>query len=102
MGLATDAERMTQRFLWSILGTGLVAHKFVVDLRQVEGAEVVAVASRDPDNARRFATGHGIPNALDYDNAIKAQADAARKASEEARNFTNPRPWRPSPPERLF
>ncbi len=40
---------------WGILGTGAIAQKFASDLSLVEGAELVAVASRTKESAERFA-----------------------------------------------
>lgn len=48
---------------WGVLGTGSIAGSMVRALRQVPEARVVAVGSRDPDRARRFAEAHGIPRA---------------------------------------
>jgi len=51
-----------------ILGAARIAPTALVrPARQVAGAEVVAVAARDPERARRFARKHGIPRVLpDY------------------------------------
>ncbi|MDX1649278.1 MAG: Gfo/Idh/MocA family oxidoreductase [Myxococcota bacterium] len=47
---------------FGILGAARIAPMALVrPARQVEGAQVVAVAARDPDRARRFATRHGVP-----------------------------------------
>lgn len=48
---------------WGILATGGIARQFTKDLAYVDDAEVVAVGSRSPEAAERFATAHGIPRA---------------------------------------
>lgn len=48
-------------FRWGILGTGPVARKFVLGLRQADRAAAVAVASRARDHAERFARDLGVP-----------------------------------------
>lgn len=76
---------MTQPFRWSILGTGAVARKFVLDLACLKGtAEARVAASRTPENAKRFASDLGIPEALDYDGAIAADTDAVYIATPAA------------------
>ena len=45
---------------WGILGTGLIAHKFATALRDVPGAELVAVASRASDKAQAFGKHVGV------------------------------------------
>ncbi len=48
---------------WGILATGGIATTFVEDLRRLPDAEVLAVGSRTPEAAERFARRHGIPRA---------------------------------------
>ena len=45
----------TAKVRWAILGCGRIARKFAADLRLVTDAELVAVASRDKNNAEIFA-----------------------------------------------
>lgn len=45
---------------WGILATGGIAHAFAGDLA-LSGRRTVAVGSRDPESARRFAAEFGIP-----------------------------------------
>ena len=76
---------MTRPFRWSILGTGAVARKFALDLAQLDGAaDAHVAASRNPDNARSFADGLGIPHALEYDAAVNADVDAVYIATPAA------------------
>jgi hypothetical protein len=44
-----------QKIRWGILACGRIARKFADDLKHVEGAELVAVASRDLERAKVFA-----------------------------------------------
>ncbi|TDC69953.1 Gfo/Idh/MocA family oxidoreductase [Micromonospora sp. KC606] len=46
---------------WGILATGNIAARFAEDLRLVPGADLVAVGSRTPESAERFAARHDIP-----------------------------------------
>lgn len=52
-----------QAIRWGILGPGSISRKFAADLRLAEGAEIVAVGSRDQDRADGFATEFEIPYA---------------------------------------
>lgn len=56
-----------------ILGTGFAARCHVDALRRLPSVEIVAVASRDPQRAERFAQDAGIPRAYgSYDELISA------------------------------
>jgi predicted dehydrogenase len=48
---------------WGILSTGWMAATFTEDLLRMPDHEVVAVGSRTPDAAHRFAAKYGIPRA---------------------------------------
>ncbi|MEV7564016.1 Gfo/Idh/MocA family protein [Streptomyces tanashiensis] len=48
---------------WGILATGGIAERFTTDLLALDGAEVVAVASRTEASAKAFADRFGIPRA---------------------------------------
>ncbi|ALO07908.1 Putative oxidoreductase [Streptomyces venezuelae] len=48
---------------WGILATGGIAERFTTDLQTLDGAEVVAVASRTEASAKTFADRFGIPRA---------------------------------------
>ncbi|GAB4082540.1 Gfo/Idh/MocA family oxidoreductase [Modestobacter muralis] len=54
---------MTEEIRWGVVGPGRIAEKVVADFAAVEGALVVAVASRSADRARDFADRHGIERA---------------------------------------
>lgn len=64
-------------FRWAILGTGPVARKFALDLRQLgDRAALQVVASRAPENAARFAADLGVADvAPDYAAAAGADVD---------------------------
>ena len=51
---------MEQVIRWGILGTGKIAQAMAAALRDVPGAQLVAVASRGADSARRFGAQFGI------------------------------------------
>ena len=53
---------------WGIIGLGSIAHTFVADLLQVEGAVLFAVASRDQNKANDFAKTYGASYA--YGNYV--------------------------------
>src|SRR5689334_15912555 len=46
---------MIDKIGWGILGCGKIANKFAFDLRLVEGAELIAIASRDKTKAKEFS-----------------------------------------------
>ncbi|SDR72600.1 Predicted dehydrogenase [Friedmanniella luteola] len=48
---------------WGVLGPGRIAQALVRDFVHVDGAAVVAVASRSLDRAQAFADEHGLPQA---------------------------------------
>ncbi|MFH0245516.1 Gfo/Idh/MocA family protein [Streptomyces sp. HK10] len=48
---------------WGILATGGIAGAFARDLAALPGGELLAVGSRSPESARRFADEHGAPRA---------------------------------------
>ncbi|MFJ5834908.1 Gfo/Idh/MocA family protein [Streptomyces sp. NPDC093089] len=54
---------MGEAVRWGILATGGIAERFTTDLLTLDGAEVVAVASRTEASARAFADRFGIPRA---------------------------------------
>ncbi len=60
---------------WGIVGPGRIAESVVGDFAEVEGAEVVAVASRSADRARAFAARHGVNRAYGSYAEIIADAD---------------------------
>lgn len=63
-------------FRWAILGTGGVSRKFILGLRAVPGQSAVVCASRNPENAARFAKDFGLEVADYALAAAHSQADA--------------------------
>jgi predicted dehydrogenase len=51
---------MRDKLRWGILSTGKIAGRFAVSLASSRHGELVAVASRTPEAAERFAAEHGI------------------------------------------
>ncbi|MER7947135.1 Gfo/Idh/MocA family oxidoreductase [Streptomyces sp. NPDC096079] len=60
---------------WGILATGGIAERFTTDLLALDGAEVVAVASRTEASAKAFADRFGIPRAYGEWAGLFADAD---------------------------
>lgn len=50
---------------FGIVGTGTIAHRFAQAVKNVEGAELVAVASRTKENAEKFGDEFDIPVRFD-------------------------------------
>jgi len=75
-------------FRWAILGTGAVARKFALDLRQLgDRAALQVVASRTAGNATRFAADLGVADvAPDYAAAVTADVDAVYIATPPAQH----------------
>lgn len=64
---------MKQKVRFGILGPGKIANRFTDSFVHVPDAEVVAIASRDPERARAFAEKHAI--ARHYDSYEKLVND---------------------------
>lgn len=62
-------------FRWGIVGTGYVARKFVLGLRQSGGGTAQGVHSRTRANAASFARGLGIPHVMDSVAELAGRAD---------------------------
>jgi predicted dehydrogenase len=60
---------------WGILGPGRIATRMVGALGASARSELVAVASRDPDRAARFASEYGVPNVRGSYDALIGSAD---------------------------
>ncbi|MBR5348170.1 MAG: Gfo/Idh/MocA family oxidoreductase [Lachnospiraceae bacterium] len=52
-------------FRFGVLGAGRISNKFCDAVARIEGAEVVAIASKSMDRAKSFATANAIPAAYD-------------------------------------
>ena len=51
-----------KRIRFGIVGTGTIAHRFANAIKNVENAELVAVASRTKENAQKFGDEFNIKN----------------------------------------
>ena len=67
-----------KKIRWGIAGPGAIAHKFAKAVKNVDCAELVAVASRSEQNARSFADKYDIPLSFcGYENmAVSDKVDA--------------------------
>ncbi|MFD4374608.1 Gfo/Idh/MocA family protein [Streptomyces sp. NPDC058486] len=68
-GITSDGIR------WGVLATGGIAERFAADLAGLDGAEVVAVASRTEASARAFADRFGIARAYGGWDGLFADPD---------------------------
>ncbi|MGY2079217.1 Gfo/Idh/MocA family protein [Modestobacter sp. SYSU DS0657] len=66
---------MTEEIRWGVVGPGRIAEKVVEDFAVVDGARVVAVASRSLDRAQGFARRHGLERAHGSYAEILADAE---------------------------
>ena len=64
-----------QEIRWGVVGPGRIAEKVVQDVVHVEGARVVAVASRSFDRAEDFARRHGVERAYGSYTEVLADPD---------------------------
>lgn len=69
------ADTPTTPVRWGILGAGRIAGIFANDLPFAEGAELLAVGSRDIDKANRFADEHDIPRRYGSYEELAADPD---------------------------
>ena len=53
------------RFRFGVLGAGRISNKFCDAVARIEGAEVVAIASKSMERAKAFAAANAIPAAYD-------------------------------------
>ena len=56
---------------WGLLGAGNLLERWMKGFRQVEEAEIAAIASRTPETAQRMADRFGIGDALSYEEILK-------------------------------
>ena len=62
-----------KKIRWGIVGPGSIANRFAKALRNVDCAELVAVASREESRAQAFAEKYGIPHVF---RGYEAMADS--------------------------
>ena len=61
---------MNRIIKWGVLGLGKIAHKFVLDLLQVDNCELEAVASSSKKRAKFFAKKYGVKKFYDDYNLL--------------------------------
>ena len=76
---------------WGILGCGKIARKFAADLKLVSGARLLAVASRNKNNAENFAKDFEAQNVYDtYQGLVNdANVDVIYIATPHNLHFEN-------------
>jgi predicted dehydrogenase len=63
------------RIRWGILGCGKIADKFASDLKLVEDADLVAIASRDAEKGPAFQVRHGVSRLFNsYETLVSCDA----------------------------
>ena len=53
---------------WAIFGAGNISNTFVRNIKQVENAKIVAVASKDQEKIKNFCRKNNISNEICYSN----------------------------------
>ena len=61
-----------EKIRWAILGAGVIAHDFAKDFKYMQHAELIAVAARDREKAKAFASGYNISQALSYEELYQS------------------------------
>jgi predicted dehydrogenase len=62
---------MKQKIKWGFIGLGKIAHQFAAELINITDAELIAVASRNSDKAKQFASQYNVRKAYgSYDEII--------------------------------
>jgi predicted dehydrogenase len=78
------------RCRWAIVGTGEVAGKFAIGLRQVPGAELTLIASRSAERASALAAALGAAGSVGgYEAAAAAEVDAVYVATPPSEHRAN-------------
>ena len=84
---------MKKEIKWGIIGCGGIANKFAESTRAVDGAKVIAAASRTPGKAVSFAKKHQIEQSYsDYSELLNNQdVDAVYVATTHNFHYENTR-----------
>ena len=61
---------MSKKIKWGILGTGMIAKKFAMDLKETDLGELHATGSRSQETANLFASEYGGKGFCSYDSLI--------------------------------
>ena len=79
-----------KKIRFGIVGTGTIAHRFAEAIKNVPGAELVAVASRTKENAEKFGDEFAIPVRFDsYEKMAQSDViDAAYIAVPHSGHIT--------------
>ena len=64
-----------KKIRWGIVGPGNIARKFATAVKNVEEAELVAVASRSAERGNAFALEYGIPRMFTSYEEMAASPD---------------------------
>lgn len=73
---------MKNTIRWGVAGPGNIANKFARAVKNVQGAELVAVASRSAERGRAFAEKYDIPNVFEsYEEMAASDVDAVYVAT---------------------
>ena len=64
-----------KKIRWGILSTGNIANSFVMDLKHIPDAEVIAVGSRTQESADTFGQKYNIPNCYNSYEALANDPD---------------------------
>jgi predicted dehydrogenase len=77
-----------EKIRWGILGAGNIARSFAEDFPLVKNGELVAIAARDIERAKKFAAAYKIPFAFTYDELYNSnEADAVYIATTHNFHF---------------
>ena len=82
---------MNKTIQWGIMGLGNIAHKFVQDLKHVEGCQLYAVGSRNLEKTQTFSKQYGAPRCYDSYEALVAdpKVDIIYVATPQTLHFEN-------------
>ena len=72
-----------KKIRFGIVGTGTIAHRFAQAVKNVAGAELVAVASRTKENAESFGDEFGIPVRFASYEEMTVKASCHRKTEKK-------------------
>ena len=59
-----------KKIRWGLLGAGAILDRFMNGAKQWDDMEVVAIASRTPESAKKMAEKYDVPEVLTYDGLL--------------------------------
>lgn len=77
---------MNKKIRWGIVGTGNIANRFANAVKNVDGAKLVAIASRTEEKGKKFAEEHNI------ENVFAGYEELAKSSSVDAVYIATPHP----------